>query len=163
MTFTYQSSFWEHYHANAAVLLRIRSQLLGYGFMAVVGVFLIGIQVALSMNGRYPASASGAAVGAWFVVLFPFTNAIQVWSVRRRNRIVGGEQTFAVGDEGIRMSGAHWDGSVRWDAVVRVVETSSFLLFYFSPRFAYYVPKRVMSAADLASVRALVAERGKAR
>jgi hypothetical protein len=127
--------------------------------MAVLGVFMILLQVLNSMSDRYPASASGAAVGVWCVVLFPCINALQVWSVRRKNRLVGGQQTFSFGDEGLRMSGAHWDGSVRWDAIIKCVETRSFLLFYFAPRFAYYLPKRVLSADDLASVRALVSGR----
>jgi hypothetical protein len=157
VTFRYQSSFWEHYWAYAAVLLRIRSQLLGFIFVAVGGVFLIGIHVALSVSDR----SSGVAIGLCFVLLFPSINALQVWAARRKNRLVGGQLTFSLDDDAIRMSGALWDVTVRWDAIIRHVETRSFLLFYYAPRFAFWLPKRVLTAEELASIRALVAERVK--
>jgi len=46
--------------------------------------------------------------------------------------------------------------NLRWRAMKQVVETKEFFLFYVTAAIAYYLPKRIVAAQDLAGVRDLV-------
>jgi hypothetical protein len=157
VTFTFQSSFWEHYKAHTAVLLRIRSQVFIFVGLGLLGLFMIVLWVHGSVTGRFDVPIGVRASGVYLVFALPITNLLSVSAVRRKNKLIDGQQTFSFSDDGVHRSGALSDVTIRWGGIHRFVETRAFLLFFTSARCAVYLPKRVLSAEDLASVRALAA------
>jgi hypothetical protein len=67
-------------------------------------------------------------------------------------------QTYEFSERGLAMSNPLASSALRWEGIVRVRETSEFFLFYFSKRYAYFLPKRVFrNASEEAELRAFVA------
>jgi len=127
--------------------------------MALASVFpLFGIVLVVWALMAKTATISVFIELPFFLAFTPITTALNVWLYRRRNRTVGGRQTFALDSRGIHISSPAFDVALNWSAISRVAETKRFFLFFFSSQSARFLPKRVISSADeLQAVRDLIA------
>jgi hypothetical protein len=55
-------------------------------------------------------------------------------------------QTYHFTPDVLRMSNPLGATELRWDAVLEAAETDEFVLLYYMPKCAYYVPKRIIGA-----------------
>ena len=88
------------------------------------------------------------------LIVFPIHLALpayMAWLTRRQSALWAGEQEFAFSDAGIRTRGAAATGALRWDAIMRVAETSRFILFFTSDQCGYFVPKSALGSANEAA------------
>jgi hypothetical protein len=68
-----------------------------------------------------------------------------------------GPQTIRLHDEGISSQGALYNTDVKWTALLKVVETREFFLFFLGKAHAYYLPKRALQGEDIVPARELIA------
>jgi hypothetical protein len=61
-----------------------------------------------------------------------------------------------LGVHGLRVRGKTAEVALRWKAMTWIKETPEFVLFYYGGTQAYYLPKRVATAEQLADLRALI-------
>jgi YcxB-like protein len=66
-----------------------------------------------------------------------------------------GTQHVGVADWGLQVSGPMSSGTLRWSSVMKAIETQEFFLFFLSRLAPVYIPKRLLSDADVAQVRQL--------
>jgi hypothetical protein len=57
---------------------------------------------------------------------------------------LAGVQRYVFADDGLTMSSEGSSILVRWPSILQAVETKEFFLFYYSPKAAYYLPRRVV-------------------
>ena len=85
---------------------------------------------------------------------------IQRWQLRRLyagSPILREPQQYEFTRDALAIRGGPAASTMRWDAFREAIETDEFFLFYFAPRFAYYLPKRVIADPRSANgLRALV-------
>ena len=91
--------------------------------------------------------------GAVFIYAFPL---IPVVTVRRGAVSPNGPITVTLTDSGVRFDTAQSTGDAKWTVFTRATETSEFFFFYFSKHAAHILPKRVVEAPKLDSVRRLL-------
>ncbi len=152
MRFEFEPSFGEQFQATVAVMLRNRMQVAGAAVFALAGFFLLLI----TLVGIQPLDVRVLVIPFCFLWV-PFIAAVNVWSARRKNRLVAGVHVWSMDAEGIRISGPMFDTTIKWQAVRRVVETKRFFLFFFSANAANMLPKRAVPSERFAEVRRLVA------
>jgi hypothetical protein len=81
--------------------------------------------------------------------------AYMAWLTRRQSTLWDPEQELTFSDAGITISGYALSGLTRWEGIMRVAETSRFILFFTSDQGGYFIPKAALP--DEASARDLVA------
>ena len=59
-------------------------------------------------------------------------------------------------DHGLRVRGRSAEVTLNWKSMRRVVETREFVMFFHTTRNAYYLPKRVIPAEQLAELRTMI-------
>lgn len=90
----------------------------------------------------------------WFEKL---TGRVRAWQVRRMDPAVRHPISLALEESGLRVITEAAETRLRWDGLHKVRETPDFFMFYYSPRIAYYLPKRVLSGqAEIDAVRASI-------
>jgi hypothetical protein len=153
MKFEFQSSFGDQYWASLAALRRSPLQ------MVLALLFpLFGIVLVVWALMAKTATISVFIELPFFLAFTPIITALNVWLYRRRNRTVGGMQTFELDSLGTHISSPAFDVALKWSAISKVAETKRFVLFFISPQSARFLPKRVISSADeLQAIRDLVA------
>jgi hypothetical protein len=164
-------SFWTQYRATRAVINRLWSTYLAWGFFVGVPVLIIVAMVYLGQD----ISAPGAfGLPAWAIVVsgllfmlgfVPLIQLLNVSSMRRRNPSIGGLQTYTIARDGYTVQGSLFDTTLKWEAFLKAIETKEFILLYVSTRWAHFIPKAAASPADLATIRTILHEElgGKAK
>jgi hypothetical protein len=67
---------------------------------------------------------------------------------------------YEFSEGGVTITGGASSVRLGWDAFVDAAETEAFFLLYYSKRFAYYLPKRVVGGeAELRDLRTLIASK----
>ena len=90
-------------------------------------------------------------------VFIPLAHMLNTFSYRRRNRSVGGEQTYVLTPEEYSQSGSVFDVKLKWEAFIKARETPRFFLLYVAPHWAHFIPKSaVRSSAEMSSLRSLI-------
>ena len=153
MNFEFQSSFGDQYWASLAALRRSPLQI------ALASVFpVFGIVLVVWALMAKTATISVFIELPFFLAFKPIITALNVWLYRRRNRTVGGMQTFTLDSNGIHISNPAFDVALKWSGISKVSETKRFFLFFFSSQSARFLPKRVITSADeLQAIRNLIA------
>jgi hypothetical protein len=80
----------------------------------------------------------------WIVFIGTFIGRIQAWSARRQDPNIAHPFTYTFSDEGFHVSMKSTDVDQRWSGLDKVRETDNLFMFYYTPRCAYYLPKRVL-------------------
>jgi YcxB-like protein len=164
-TFSSTIGFWTQYRANRAIVNRMRSTYVVWGFF--IGVPLLVIVVMLCLGQDLSASGT-SGLPAWamlsggplFVLVFmPLLQLLTISSMRRRSPTAGKVQTYTVTPDGYTVRGSLFDSALKWEAFVKAVETKEFFLFYLSARWAHFIPKATATEADLQTIRAILREK----
>lgn len=157
--------FWSHYRASRAIVNRLWSTYVAWGFF--VGVPLLLVIVMLSL-GQGIAAPGTLGFPPWTVllggllfmsVLGPLLQMFNVASMRRRNPSVGGVQTYTITPDGYTVQGGLFNHSLKWDAFYKATETKEFILLYISMRWAQFIPKATATAADITTIRTILHEK----
>jgi hypothetical protein len=93
----------------------------------------------------------------WLIIVLALPLASR-WAARRALRTgpsTRGTQRVGVAEWGLRVTGPLHSGELKWPAFMRAVETEEFFLFFISKVQPIFVPKRLLTAAELEQVRAL--------
>jgi hypothetical protein len=69
---------------------------------------------------------------------------------------LAGMQRYVFADDGLTMSSEGSALVVRWSAILKAAETKEFFLLYYSPKAAYYLPRKAVSRDDVDALRALL-------
>jgi hypothetical protein len=119
---------------------------------AVIVISLTGIDSTASL--AYAIMMFIFGVG---VILMPHTRRRQVRRRYASMPLVAGPQKYSLTTQGIEVSSAAGSTFLRWEAVLKAIESKEFLLLYLSNAQAIYVPKRVIdSESTLEAVRQLL-------
>jgi hypothetical protein len=78
------------------------------------------------------------------VVAVPLASLWTAYSHGRSNRMAAGEQLVGLTPTGLHTAGPLQRGTIPWEALMKVVETPEFFLFYQTKIAAVYLPKRVL-------------------
>jgi len=63
---------------------------------------------------------------------------------------------FALRDDGLAMENRAGSSHVRWEAILRVVESPKHFLFYYTPQCAYFLPRASIPASEIDAVRSCI-------
>jgi len=95
-------------------------------------------------------------LGAFYLMLVPSAHRATARKALANDPSLRGPQSRSVDETGLHVRGAGFAQDFAWSDIVRVVETPDFFLFYYNKRAAHYMPKRVLDAAAIEQVRALI-------
>ena len=160
ITATFDFDPAEHYRATRAVYRRTALRFMPWAFAAVI----LGL-LAWNLVPHW----DDATGGGWLGSALPYIIFLLIWlplipfMQRRAARKLPEHDPSARGtqERSVDVAGFHSRGNgvsldVPWHVMRRAVETEEFFLFFYNKQCAYYLPKRVLSAAHLTDVRALV-------
>ena len=165
ITLTATISFWSHYRATRAVVNRLWSTYVAWGFF--VGVPFVFIIIMLC-SGQDIFAPGNSGLPAWtillggllfMVALMPLLQMFNVSSLRRRNPSVGGVQTYTIAQEGYTVQGGLFNNKLKWEAFFKATETKEFFLLYLSTRWAQFIPKATATADELKTIRTILREK----
>jgi hypothetical protein len=86
-------------------------------------------------------------VAVFLLAVQLLTPWIQRWQLRRvyaETPNLRGPQVYQFSDAGFSITGGAATTTLGWDSFVAVTETDEFFLFFYSKRYAYYLPKRAV-------------------
>jgi YcxB-like protein len=161
MSYSYPSSFSDHYRAYRTAFHRKPAAWLGYAFFVGVPLGIAALAVALrgwTIEEVWTQQWYLLIGGPAFVILgVPFLHRLNVQQQRAGNAAQAGEQSVAFSDDGFRAWGPLQNTSVLWSGVHSVVETRQFFLIYLSEVHFFFLPKRVVG--DASALRELLREK----
>jgi hypothetical protein len=152
VSITVNPAFWEHYIASFSGLSTGR-----FGSLAVFPLIGLVVMFIPSTVGNRPAleRAVFALAAMGFI---PARNALMVWRFRA-NKVTQGPFHFRFDSVGIHTTGAAFNQTVKWAAVLRVRQTKLFLFFFVTPTKAISVSlKELRDQGALEGVRQLASE-----
>ena len=145
--------FWVAYLGNLAMIRFLP--------LSLVAIFLAPAFVLYLLGPRIVATGA-IGFGEVFVILlsiamFPIILLLALWLGRQRNAFARGPFTFNFSEEGMQVEGEAVSSMTKWPAVLRVVETASYLFFFVGTRRAQMLPLASVPEETRARIRALVA------
>jgi hypothetical protein len=146
LTFTFHLDPAEQVRATQAVTRRQRfSWLWRWGWI----VFLLPVVLALAtdvpLRTLWPYAVILSIIAIWSA-LVPVLMRRQIRRTISATPSLREPQTYHFAPEALRMTNPLAAAELRWDAVLEAAETSEFILLYYSPKCAYYVPKRIVGS-----------------
>jgi hypothetical protein len=155
ISITCNPTFWEVFLASL-ILLRYRWQLvLLHAVFPLAGLFLL-LTPFLTGNRLGPIEISFAIAAFCFT---PLVTALNVWTVRRRNKLAQGPFTHVFDSEGMHTSGEAFNQTIRWTAIPRIRRSGRFLFVFVAPARALCIPRRSINDQDFEQLRNLAGER----
>jgi len=139
-------------------------QVIFYGLLAVPVV----VAAIVVLNAGSVTEAANPLLDWWPLVVCTWGGAffglpaLRYWSVLQmgaNNLALRAPFEYEFGLEGFHIKTGQGEEFVRWAAILEVVETDDFLLFFYTRHCAYYVPKRAVPEADVPILLALANER----
>lgn len=94
-----------------------------------------------SLNALLPLLLAVTVLLVGFGRITGWLRAIQV---RKNDPNVAHPFTYEFGDSGLRLKLHTLSSELRWAGMARIRETADMFLFYYSPRTAYFLPKRAI-------------------
>jgi hypothetical protein len=157
MTYSFTLSKAQHWRATRVVQSRTLAHKLAWAFFGGVPLLIVAV---LAFNGAdvwafvesHPLGVLGGPL--LMVAGFPLIQYWTVWMHHRNHPTLRGVQVYALEPSRLGMKGPLHNTDLSWDAVVRVVETREFVLFYISKSTAYFLPKAAIPATELPTFRA---------
>jgi hypothetical protein len=129
----------------------------------VVVVLVLGAVVAMatalsgSLAEAMPLGALVIAVAALVLAFGRLAGWIQAWQLKRTDPNVAHPITHSLDESGYHVSSRTTDVDLKWEGLHKVRETNDLLMFYYSSRLAYYLPKRALpSPEEVSELRAWV-------
>ena len=103
------------------------------------------------------------AIIAVLVLWYGAMRSIATWNISRQLRnapAAQGSHTWTIGLDGINIAGPLSRGDLKWEAIIKVLESKEDFFFYTAPKFAQFLPKRsVLGDESLVRLRTLITER----
>ncbi len=94
-------------------------------------------------------------LGVIFVfIAIPLLQALGIYLVRRKR---AGEITYAMSEEGLKVTAESFEATHKWSQLLNVRETKQFFFLYIEPRVAYVLPKAALHPEQEAQARNLFA------
>ena len=157
ITAAYSYDPGEHYRATRAVT-RFTSMRWVVRGAVLLGVGMAAWVVYRGRNDGDPVASLVAAAPYVLLALFwagfpPYFQRRAARKLPERDPSIRGEQERRVDAAGYHAAGNGVHLDIPWHAMARGVEEPEFFLFFYNMQCAYYLPKRVLSAADCAEVR----------
>jgi hypothetical protein len=150
LAFTFRPTAAEHSRVLMLMLRRKR------GYWVSIGVLILIIMALAVIPARQGRSVTEVAstvlpyllvFGAIFLAL-PLVQRWQLGRFYRQTPTWQEEQTHEFSEDGLRMRNPLSNTLMRWDALVDVLETKEFFLFFISRSMAYFLPKRAITTPD---------------
>jgi hypothetical protein len=126
-------SFWTQYRATRAVVARMWNTYIAWAFFFGVPAAILIFMLTTHRDVTEPSAFGWPAwmlplVGFVFMaVLMPLTTMFNIYSLRRRNRSLGG-QTWVLTPEEFSVRGTLFNTTLKWDAFFKARETGRFIL-----------------------------------
>jgi YcxB-like protein len=95
---------------------------------------------------------------AWIAFLLYGTGWLGARAWEKRHPPGHREIVIGVDRTGFNTSSYPGDLRLKWDALVQIIETDAFFLFYATPQMAYYLPKAVVPPSDASALRLFLAD-----
>lgn len=158
-----QTDFWTRYRAMRALSHRLWTVWLVYAI--VIGAPTVWLIEGLihgtdkSPPGTVDPLSLIPVLGliVFVFVLFPLLQMYQIWALSRRNRMLVGVHHYTFAPEGFTARSDVFNVSLKWEAILKAVETKRFFFIYISNRSAHYIPKvQISSFPELEQLRAVV-------
>lgn len=152
-TVTVTPTFWELFDAALSAIRFQGALILVHAIFPVAG--LTALLLPLLAAGRPPGFDEiwVAVLGLMFT---PLVTAFAIWSKRRRNKLAQGPFTYGFDSVGVHITGASFDMTMKWSAILRVRQSRRFLFIFISPRQAHSIALKTLKAQGvLESVRAI--------
>lgn len=143
----------------AAALSRVRLRKYGYIGVALVTIGAIGLAISAgSARGAqiWPLWMSMATGGVLSMLYAPWVRL----RARRRSGQYAVEGAYEITDDNIMMRSGSESSGIAWDGVARVRDTPDFWIVYVGRTPATVIPRGLMSAADIETLRGYLAKRG---
>lgn len=87
-------------------------------------------------------------VGTLAWLFYPITGRIRAWQMQHSDPNVKHPITHTLDENGYHISTHTADIDLKWPGIYKVRETPEFFLVYYSRRYAYYLPKRVIDGQE---------------
>jgi len=118
---------------------------------------LLGLIRLSESPGQFPGSAARLFALACAAVLFQFVlkprlTRKKVADMMKKAPSASAHQHYEISSEGIRNHGDGFDTQLAWSALTKVRVSRTFVLFFLSPRSAFFVPKELFAAGELQQV-----------
>lgn len=100
-------------------------------------------------------AATWGGVSGLFIYTFVALPIFQFFGIKRNlasNPSANQAQQYEISERGIRNFGNGVDISLDWSKIVRVRLSKSFVLFYISKNAAYFIPKELVTSAELEQI-----------
>jgi hypothetical protein len=143
----------------AAALSRVRLRRFGYIGAALAGTGLIGFAASRASGwGEQisPVWMSMVTAGVLSMLFGPWVRL----RARRRSGRFAVEGAYEITDDNIMMRSGTESSGIAWDGVSQVRDTPDFWIVYVGRMPATVIPRRLMSAADVETLRAHLIRRG---
>jgi hypothetical protein len=162
MTYGFEFDRREHVRACRAISRHAaRTRVLRYVWRIGLGVFAMFVLINMAADlarGSFPAMLPALLIVVVATTVLPALSgyvAAQQWE--RLNRAGHRRVEFAFDGAGFRNTSHRGTLEIRWEAVMQVVETRDFLLFYITWQTASYLPTRAVP--DLPALREAIRAR----
>ena len=149
-------------HARVTALLvreRMRRPLARVFFLsvAVVVALALALSVLAIVDGdpelAFPLLPLALTVAALSILAPAIIGRLQAWQIRRVDPNLGAPIRHLLTPAGVRMELKTTRVELGWEGMAAARETPDFFLFFYSPRHAYYLPKRVIPAGEVETLR----------
>ena len=165
ITFSSTISFWTQYRATRAIVNRLSSTYIAWGFfvglplLLVIVMLCLGLDIFAPLENGLPTWVIPVGGLVFMLVFIPLIQCLNVSSMRRRNPSVSGLQTYTITPVGYSIKGSLFDTTLKWDAFLKAIETKEFILLYVSARWAHFIPKAAATTSDLQAIRTIIHEK----
>jgi YcxB-like protein len=161
MTITYTVTKRAHWRALQAMSWRNSFYRSSVAFFCALPLLILGVALLEHRSiGPFIVSNPFTVFAGPLLALvgFPLASYVTVRSYHRNNRVLQTTQTCELTATHLGMSGPFNNAQLKWEAILRVVETRHSVLFYVGKNAAHFLPKDVLSPAQLGEVRARLTE-----
>ena len=144
LSFTFTLDPAEHVRAAGSLARRHRSWFLRWGWAVIVALpAMISLASGAPLTSLWPYGVMIFAGGLYLLLAPPLLRR-QVRRQLEQTPSLREPQTYRFAETSLQMGNPLAATELGWDAVIEAVETPEFLFVYFSPKCAYYLPKRVL-------------------
>lgn len=148
-------SYWTAYRAELRLVAFSPIHLIASAVFPATAFYVIYLS-------HYALSASNIFFVIFGLGFMPIILALNLFHRRRKNTLARGPVTYEFTEDELRTSTESFNSSVKWDAILRVVETKTFLFFFIAPARAFFLPLEALKTNDdLRLLRELVKRRVK--
>lgn len=127
--------------------------------LLVVGVLILSILVAY-VSGDPAEYLSRAFPWIVFMLLYLIlrlaSGPLGAWTLRRNNPSIVAGTRHTISSAGYQVRCGQIDSTAQWGGLLRIVETKEFFLMFPAKHAAYYLPKRLLSQEEYATVRSIM-------